>query len=317
MKNRSDKNYNLVLCGGGALGAFQAGVIKAFSEIGVSIGCVSGASIGALNAAVVASSSTLKHAANTLESIWMSLAEKSPDASSAVLQTGLLSKNNIKRIICNFCDNSAFDKGISFYVSLYPKESSITRFVELITTSFTDEDTPESDYLLIQELAPEDRIKAIVASACLPWFYGSEKINGKIYTDGGQGRFHSRKGNTPAEPVIKNNRESTTIVAHLESDSPWNRFDYTDSTIIEIRPIPPLSKDFTDIFDFTKNKILSYMSQGYDNTMKTMTKIADFMNSLNYLDSVFSKQIEISKELNSSSLKVENAMQKIKNLKRT
>ena len=45
----------LVLSGGGAKGAYHVGVIKALYELGIQIDMLSGASIGALNGAVLLS----------------------------------------------------------------------------------------------------------------------------------------------------------------------------------------------------------------------------------------------------------------------
>lgn len=44
----------LVLQGGGALGAYQAGVFQGLHEAGIELHCLSGISIGALNTAIIA-----------------------------------------------------------------------------------------------------------------------------------------------------------------------------------------------------------------------------------------------------------------------
>lgn len=48
-----EKEYGLVLEGGGAKGAYQIGVWKALLEIGVKIKGVAGVSVGALNGALI------------------------------------------------------------------------------------------------------------------------------------------------------------------------------------------------------------------------------------------------------------------------
>ena len=68
----------LVLSGGGAKGAYQVGVVKALVEMGTQVDAVAGASIGALNAAILASSSSLKEGAERMEEIWITLANRSP-----------------------------------------------------------------------------------------------------------------------------------------------------------------------------------------------------------------------------------------------
>ncbi|MBC6573234.1 patatin-like phospholipase family protein [Escherichia coli] len=60
----------LVLSGGGAVGAYEAGVVKALAECRVPISMVSGASIGALNGAILAASPNMSEAAERLEELW-------------------------------------------------------------------------------------------------------------------------------------------------------------------------------------------------------------------------------------------------------
>jgi len=68
----------LVLSGGGAKGAYQVGVLKALRELGTRIDAVSGASIGALNGAILASSPSFETGIQRLEELWGTLAKRSP-----------------------------------------------------------------------------------------------------------------------------------------------------------------------------------------------------------------------------------------------
>jgi NTE family protein len=68
----------LVLSGGGAKGAYQVGVMKALRELGTQIDAISGASIGALNGGILASSPSLDVGIERLEELWGRLAERSP-----------------------------------------------------------------------------------------------------------------------------------------------------------------------------------------------------------------------------------------------
>lgn len=63
----------LVLSGGGAKGAYHVGVIKALQELGIQIDMISGASIGALNAAVLLSAKDQQQGLNHLEQLWNNL----------------------------------------------------------------------------------------------------------------------------------------------------------------------------------------------------------------------------------------------------
>ena len=47
-----EKEYGLVLAGGGTRGAYQVGVWKALKELGINVKAIAGTSIGALNGAL-------------------------------------------------------------------------------------------------------------------------------------------------------------------------------------------------------------------------------------------------------------------------
>jgi len=68
----------LVLSGGGAKGAYQVGILKYMSEVGIQPDEVSGTSIGALNASVVCAQKDVSEAAVCLELIWKQLATIPP-----------------------------------------------------------------------------------------------------------------------------------------------------------------------------------------------------------------------------------------------
>ena len=68
----------LVLSGGGAKGAYQVGMLKALHEQGVRIDAISGASIGALNGAILAASPSIAEGVQRMETLWNTLADTSP-----------------------------------------------------------------------------------------------------------------------------------------------------------------------------------------------------------------------------------------------
>lgn len=80
----------LVLSGGGAKGAYQVGVLKALLELETQVDMVAGASIGALNGAVLASAPTLQVGVERLERLWLTLAESSPVSLNMPSYLGLL-----------------------------------------------------------------------------------------------------------------------------------------------------------------------------------------------------------------------------------
>lgn len=66
----------LVLQGGGSLGAFACGVMKAFAKKNIKFDIISGTSIGAVNGAIIAGSKS-QNPAEDLENFWLELAESS------------------------------------------------------------------------------------------------------------------------------------------------------------------------------------------------------------------------------------------------
>ncbi|MEQ9831384.1 patatin-like phospholipase family protein [Pectobacterium versatile] len=69
----SPMKVGLALSGGGAIGAYEVGVVKALAESGADIHMVSGASIGALNGAILAASPGLAEAAERMAEVWTHL----------------------------------------------------------------------------------------------------------------------------------------------------------------------------------------------------------------------------------------------------
>ena len=66
-------SVGLVLSGGGAKGAYQVGVLRGLAELGVAVDAVSGASIGSLNAAMIACAPDLATAAQRMDETWRAM----------------------------------------------------------------------------------------------------------------------------------------------------------------------------------------------------------------------------------------------------
>jgi NTE family protein len=75
-KSKQSEENVLVLQGGGSLGAFACGVMKAFAKKDIKLDIISGTSIGAINGAILAGSKT-DNAVKDLEDFWLELAESS------------------------------------------------------------------------------------------------------------------------------------------------------------------------------------------------------------------------------------------------
>lgn len=75
---QSSNKIGLVLSGGGAKGAYHVGVVRALNEMNIGIDMISGASIGALNGAVLASAPNFTEGVKRIENLWDKLPHLKP-----------------------------------------------------------------------------------------------------------------------------------------------------------------------------------------------------------------------------------------------
>ena len=282
------ESIGLVLSGGGAKGAYQAGVIKALAEMNVRVDAVSGASIGALNGAVFASSRSVAEGAERLEKLWRTLAEEPPlegevPASIRLLEaaglkikptvrntailakevrrnfvstitspeTGYLVNNGpIKKLLDEYVSYERLASGLPLYVSIFPNRGFLESVVGFSLAFLEIKDTPKSEFVHLQTLSAEEQQKTLLASAAIPFLLEAQEINGGRYSDGGIGGRLTSQGNTPIEPLIQNGY-STVIVASLSDRAKWNRQKYPDTEIIEIGRLRSIDRNpvFPEVFD--------------------------------------------------------------------
>ena len=199
----------LVMQGGGSLGAFECGVYKALERRGIKFDIVSGTSIGAINAGIVAGAKA--NPAQTLEDFWLNIAETfTPVAlphqlrSATAWMYGAVWGN--PRVFSPTWHNSlGCMYGSPHLYDLSPLKKTVANYIDfeklapghsprLIVTST---DIQRSESVLFD--SHRERIAAdhLVACAGFP-FYGISwtKINGHYLWDG------SLMSNTPLREVI-------------------------------------------------------------------------------------------------------------------
>ncbi|MDV3480072.1 FAD-dependent oxidoreductase [Sphingobium yanoikuyae] len=197
----------LVLQGGGALGAFECGVVKALESEGIFPDVVAGVSIGALNGSIIASNP--RRATEALESFWRDLTVISPplpfeDMRRAVVAMQILSfgvPNFFKpRWLPPFSD--PFEAWTSFY-DVSPMKQLIARYVDfaalktspvrlLVSAVNVASGRLEVFDSYVDDLTPDH----ILASGSLPPGFPSTRIGDEAYWDGGI------ISNSPLEMVI-------------------------------------------------------------------------------------------------------------------
>lgn len=98
LNTQSNNKVGLVLSGGGAKGAYHVGVVKALNEMNIGIDMISGASIGALNGAVLASAPNFTEGVARIEKLWDKLPHLKPIQFDS---NALISKFKFKSISSN------------------------------------------------------------------------------------------------------------------------------------------------------------------------------------------------------------------------
>ena len=295
----------VVLSGGGAKGAYEAGFLKALSEFDIQPDAIAGTSIGALNGSVYSANKNTKDVAIFLEKIWKDLANTkalsfidkkktfmtfvevvtlfspiAPVTRLARVISYLSSKGNnksgalkiepINNILGNYTSIEKLRMGLPFYVGLTESSGNVIDALRL----FELENNGLTEYRKIKDLKDEDIYTTILASAALPIFFDAQKIDGVEYRDGCLGSLNNEWGNTPAKPLITEEKCTNLIVCHLNEGSYFNRHDpiFKDVAIIEIRPKNETFSSMLDPLRFSVDKIDIWMQQGYEDSKRILSE---------------------------------------------
>jgi len=297
-----ETKLGVVLSGGGAKGAYEAGFLRALAEFDIQPKAIAGTSIGALNGAIYSAKKDTKESAKLIEKLWNDLANStvlevdktkavknlievfmhfapmpiSKLSKIAMLVTGAKSSNKgiltqlpiINRLELN-APLEELENGLPFYIGMTKAQGNWQDFVNF--TGFGNEDTT---FKKIQELKKEDMHKAIMASAALPILFDGLEVEGEIYKDGSLSSTDNEWGNTPVKPLIEDEKCTHIIVCHLNEGSFFNRHDplFKDIPIIEIRPKNGTFLSALDPLQFSVDKIDEWMKQGYDDTKKILAE---------------------------------------------
>ncbi len=261
--------FGLVLSGGGAKGAYEAGAIKAMNEMDVSekVYGVSGTSVGALNTLVFAMDNV-----SLMESLWENIglmtvaAPKAMDGDSraikdivgrlhitAQLQGGgegaVFTQNSLRALIRNSCD---FERIRAHRAKLFACAYDINeRHVK---------------YFELKKLSDDDMTDAVLASAAIPRVYDPVEIEGHKFADGGiNDPAYGIKNSdvTPLSP-LQDEGYDIILVIHLREQESLD-IDHIGSTrLIHIYPSKPLEQiKGSGTMNFTRSAIRERFNMGY------------------------------------------------------
>lgn len=221
----------LVLQGGGALGAYQAGVYQALHEAGIEPDWVIGISIGAINASLIAGNAR-ENRLERLREFWRRIAQHPHlDFMSGMPWLGRMLPN--WSTIANGVEGFFKPNPLAFlgmharlapdaagYYSTRPLEATLSDLVDFgrladhgvrLTVGAANVRTAQMRYFDSRDTRLT--VRHVMASGALPPAFPAVRIDGELYWDGGI------LSNTPVEAVFDDNprRNSLIFAVHV-----WN-----------------------------------------------------------------------------------------------
>lgn len=263
----SDKKFALALCGGGGKGAYQIGVWKALAELDMTknIEAVSGTSVGALNAVLIALGD-LENA----QRIWKSIRPETLLSVDTSDGQGIFTREGLTEIL-DSVDLTALAHKMDVFISAYDVYRHCTV------------------YRRINNMTRSEMTSILLASSAIPIAYSSVDINGSTYIDGG----FKRTGNAPIQPLYDNGHRNIFIAAldnrfniNNISDGIGQHVDiankYPGARFTEIVPLEPLGNVISGTLNFNIGKVRDNIKSGYADTMKELKNEEVYIMRNNY-----------------------------------
>ena len=250
MKNFGDLKIGLVLSGGGAKGAYEAGVFKAIWDLDLfdNIRVISGTSIGSVNALLFAmkDKEVITNSWNSISySRFMSIEPREGNRINKIIET-VKNINIQERLLDRFrkMDKGLFSQiGVRDFLEEYVDINYINqRDVDIYSCAYNI-DKSEPEYFKLNDYEEEDIINIVLASCAIPFVFKPVYINGMRYADGGINSPEYLKNNADNVPIkpLKNYNCDLIIVIHLSyKNNNCDKSGFDESKIIEIYPSNPL-----------------------------------------------------------------------------
>jgi len=240
----------LVLQGGGALGAYQAGVFEALAEAGIQPNWIAGVSVGAINAAIIAGNPQ-KSSVDRLREFWTSITW---DASRHWCDFGFPTGDSARKVLNRLSANVALTCGANGFFAARPSSPWLQPAGAIEATSFYDTSQLRAT---LERLVDFDRLNAgsvrfsigavnvrtgnfvyfdtrthtirpehVMASGAFPPGFPAIEIEGDLYWDGGL------VSNTPLQWVVDGEPRLDTLAFQVDlwnarGEFPRTMFDVT------------------------------------------------------------------------------------------
>lgn len=292
-----EHRVGLVLAGGAAKGAYQVGAVRRLAEAGVQLTAVAGTSIGALNAAVLASSPDLVAGADRLGEAWEWFTGRfgagpfgPADGTDEefTVQFGNLAprllrmlsrRGDLERLVRTSVDTQALRTGIPCRVAVYPVEAPIPliffrlRAAQAAAQVLRRYRGLRSRMVELNTLSDQEVVDTVLGSAALPLLFPPRSAGSGYYRDGFLGG-----DNTPIRALADVDHCDVVIVVHLAPGETVRADEHKGLTLLQIRPARPLVPPgplggVSGPLDFSPGRYRTLHDQGYRDADAVMTRL--------------------------------------------
>ena len=271
------KNIGLVLCGGGAKGAYQVGVFKVLEELEIAneIKMISGSSIGALNGALY-----LMYSADEIDQIWQQCNW------TAIFG---VSKENIKKVnqivhrvntrqmspffgainmvgVANQTGLPLQRQGFEKVLRQYLKPSLIQKQSIDLIVSCGKVNSKQLAYFNLNHQSPKKMQDILFATTAVPMLYNPVYIDNSYYCD------PMKYERAPLAPLLKSDCE-TIIIVYLNRGQCLGRKEINGKRLIEIAPSRDLGTGIYGSFDFRKSVIENSIELGGNDAYRILYNV--------------------------------------------
>lgn len=275
--NIEEREYGVVLAGGGTKGAYQVGAWKAMQEIGLKIKCVVGASIGSLNGALFLQDNIQKaeELYNNVKITDIIDVDGTVDLEKNIFNIANLTKLTKEYAEQKGLSNEPLRRTIEKYIDIEKVYNSDIDF-GLVTLNAS---TKEPLELFKKDIKKEEFVDYLLASSCFPIFK-PQKIGENEYIDGGL------YDNIPINMLLKAGYEDI-IVLDIAGIGIKRRLINKDVYLKIISP----NEDLGRTFEFNPERIKYNIQLGYLDTLRAFNKL---QGHIYYFETdEFKKMVEI------------------------
>ncbi len=256
------KKFGIALAGGGARGAYQVGVWKSLLEHGLDkyLSCYSGASVGSLNAALMAMNNYdlacklwLDLDKTALFHLEEKITKRLRKERLNFFNRGIYDTKRLEKILVEYIDFDLVKEKDIFVTTTHLGDEKST-FFDLLRTNYKHYFHKDTQVRYENLRGKDDKfiVQALIASCAIPIVFRPVKINGETFYDGGV------LDNTPYSPLVKENCDVILIV-DLYKFSSLRVIKPTGAKFVTVYP----KKNLGRILDFKKNRIYWRFEQGY------------------------------------------------------